>query len=106
MSIIIRDLTEDQRSLLREIAEFKHNAGVEVFDTEVYDDLGRYGIELAGAASIVLKRLSDKGPMEYSKEFYEDWISQWLEWERDAANSSSDEVRSAKVSELEALFTK
>lgn len=104
MSIIIKDLTLDERTLLREIAEFKHKEGIEVFDTEPYDDLGQFGLELVGAASIVLQRLSDNGPMEFSKDFYKNWLEYWFANECDAAEYNNDEQRIVKVKALQAKF--
>lgn len=106
MTIIIRDLTLEQRTLLREIAEYKHSCGIEVFETEVYDDLGQFGVELVGAASIVLHRLDNKGPLEFSVDFYDAWLEGWFDNEIDAAEYENNEDRKAKVLELKALFKK
>lgn len=77
--------TASEKELLVKIAKRNYGYGLEVFETEPYDDLGHTGLETCGLATIVLKKLDTEGDVEFSDEVVNECLVHWIEWERDAA---------------------
>lgn len=81
---VFKNLTRNDKSLLREISEFEYQNAIEVFETEPYDDLGHQALEIVGAAAVVIDRLGVAGPLELSDEIVQLFVQQWIHSALDA----------------------